>query len=303
MASSRLRLVETQVRAAFQFHAALDQFIYLLFQPELRKHFPRASIAHQFVFLTDRLQQPFDFFVRGFVRDINLVDAVHIDVAQKFDMRVRGAVNEVAHFRVFICFQRGKIDLPQIFRFVFQLAEIRRARVCAHDQPAALESEFFRAFQKAFALLFLADLARNAQKGRGGKINEVFPHKGYVHAQPRALGPHGGLGHLHHHFVADLHVQTRVGICGGGLCGHIARVQIAVFRLPETDERRLHSVEHVHDPSLVNVARNFALVPRIEMKLDEFVPFGQRRETVVAEVVKVHIPLHLSKIPARRARR
>lgn len=44
--------------------------------------------------------------------------------------------------------------------------------------------------------------------------------------------------------------------------GHIARVQIAVFRLPETDERRLHSVEHVHDPSLVNVARNFALVPR-----------------------------------------
>ena len=299
----RLRTVEYKIGAARERYAGTDEPVDLLFQPEVLEHFARSPVRDEFALPAGAAQRRRDAAVCGFVADIDIGDARQVEIAQQAHMHVGIAVDEVAHRRAFVRFERGGVQPAQIPRLRTQLCKGHVQRVGAHDEPAALRSKFPRRAQKLRALLFARDLAGDGTEIGGGQEDEVLPHKREAHGQPRALRADGRFCDLHHHFVARLYVERAV--CGRDVClgGDIPRIEIAVLLLPEGDECRLHTVEHVDDPALVNVAGDLARTVGVKVKFDKVTALGDRRKAVFAEVVKKHILLHISRIVPRASGR
>ena len=178
------------------------------------------------------------------------------------------------------------------------------ARLGAHHEAAVSAQQFLPERGEAGAVFLPLDLARHGAKVCGGEIDEVFADEGQAHAQPRALGADGRLGHLHHDLLPHAHVEARGRLAAGGdrLDGDIPRVEVAVFFLPEGYERRLHALQNVDDAPLVDVSGDLGAAVRVQMELDQLAVFGDGRKAVLAEKVKKHIFMHCIYRPVRLPR-
>ena len=228
----------------------------------------------------------------------HLAEVVVEDVAHHADRHVRLALQELGALAVLELLTLGLNLLPLVQQHLQILGDrlLRGALGRSADDHAHVLRRDLRDDRLEAAALTAAELAAHTGHATGRHEHQEAAGERHLARQARALVADRVLGDLHQHRVAGAEREfdaTWLAVEARGIPVHLTRIQHAVARLADVDERGFHARQHVLHAAQIDVAHRGNFLDIGDVMLHEHVVFEHGDLRVAVALAHHHQAVHV----------